>query len=261
MGSDDGSANQSSALPTPVEVPPPSQSITLSFTPSQALSRKSTESAIDVPSSLGSPSLFTPGSQALSRRSTELAIDIPLSSFSSFSSSSSSSSLPLSSFGDNEHQKLSRILAAVQDVVDRCRICWVRREQKRPHLTFKCHTKICSSNDWQTFKTSLQFPKNTVCYFCLCPYAPPFNHEKAPPGTQPSPGELCEYPDVLRELAYILYQDQSLRKQIFTKLGVAPPSSLYMYKRFIAKRREGIFWAYEVINAYLELRESGELAA
>lgn len=249
MGSDDGFAKQSAALPTPVEAPPPSQLNTLSFTPSQALSRKSTESAIN----------FTPGSQALSRQSTEPAINVPSSSSSSFSSSSSS--LPLSSFRDNEHQKLSRILAAVQDVVDRCRICWVRREQKRPHLTFKCPTKICSSNDWQTFKTSLQFPKNTICYFCLCPYAPPFNHEQAPPGTQPSPGELCEYPDVLKELAYILYQDQSLRKQIFTKLGVAPPSSLYLYKRFIAKRREGNFWAYEVINAYLELRESGELAA
>jgi hypothetical protein len=70
--------------------------------------------------------------------------------------------------------------------------------------------------------------------------------------------DLCEYPDVLKELVYILYQDEVFREKIFSRLGVAGPSSLSLYQRFIGKRRHGgIFGAYEVVNAYLELRESG----
>jgi len=65
---------------------------------------------------------------------------------------------------------------------------------------------------------------------------------------------------VLKELVYILYQDEDLRTKIFTKLGVARPSSLTLYQRFIGKRQhDGIYGAYEVVNAYLELRESGGL--
>lgn len=207
------------------------------YASSQGLSRRSTESVIDVPSS--SLSSFLPSSQALSRRSTE----------SIFSSSSS--------IRDNR-DKLSRILTAVRDVTSRCRVCWVHGGDVRPHRTFKCPKKICSGREWQIFKTSLQFPKNTVCYFCLSPYAPPFDHPQPPPGTEKS-ADLCEYPDVLKELVYILYQDQFRRKKIFTKLGVSPPPTLYLYQRFIGKsKKDGILGAYEVVNAYLELQESGE---
>lgn len=204
----------------------------LSLPPSQALSRQSTESTI-----LSSSSSFSAGSQTLSRQSTENVIDVPSSSV---------------------DQKLDRILTAVQDITSVCRVCWVHGGKSRPHRTFKCPTKICSSQQWGQFKVNLRFPKNTVCYFCLSPYAPPFNHAQHPPGTEKS-ADLCEYPDVLKELVYILYQDQSLRCKIFAKLGVAPASTLYLYQRFIGKRQQdGIFGAYGVVNAYLELREAGE---
>jgi len=143
--------------------------------------------------------------QGLSRRSTEPVIDV----------ASSSSSLPTLSFSsassctDIGDQKLSRILATVQEIADDCRICWVHRETKRPHRTFRCTTKICSDHNWNRFKVGLQFPKNVVCYFCLSPYGPPFNHTRSSPGIRPS-AELCEYPDVLKELIYILYQDEAL---------------------------------------------------
>jgi len=204
----------------------------LSLPPSQALSRQSTESTI-----LSSSSSFSAGSQALSHQSTENVIDVPSSSV---------------------DQKLGRILTAVQDVASVCRVCWVHGGKTRPHRTFKCPTKICSSQEWGQFKINLRFPKNSVCYFCLSPYAPPFNHARPPPGTEKS-ADLCEYPDVLKELVYIIYQDRSRRSKIFAKLGVAPPSSLYLYQRFIGKRQQdGILGAYEVVNAYLELRESEE---
>ena len=208
------------------------------YASSQGLSRRSTESVIDVPSS--SLSSFLPSSQALSRRSTE----------SIFSSSSS--------IRDNR-DKLSRILLQyVTSPVDAACAGFMGVDV-RPHRTFKRPKKICSGREWQIFKTSLQFPKNTVCYFCLSPYAPPFDHPQPPPGTEKNRADLCEYPDVLKELVYILYQDQFRRKKIFTKLGVSPPPTLYLYQRFIGKsKKDGILGAYEVVNAYLELQESGE---
>lgn len=194
----------------------------------------------------------TSRSQCLSRQPTEPAIDIPSSSSSSLSSLSFSS--VSSSTTDIGDQKLNRVLAAVRGVVDECRICWVTREQRRPHRTYKCATGICSDEKWDRFKVSLRFPKNVVCFFCLSPYGPPFNHARTT-----RPGD-CEYPDVLKELVYILYQDEASREKIFKKLGVAQPSGLSLYQRFISKRQQdGIFGAYDVVDAYLELRELGEL--
>ena len=83
-------------------------------------------------------------------------------------------------------------------------------------------------------------------------------YTRAPAGNQQT-SDLCEYPDVLKELVYILYQDEVLREKIFARLGVDGPSSLSLYQRFIGKiRHGGFFGAYEVVNAFLELRESGE---
>lgn len=237
----------SQTLPTPmVETPPSSQPYKLTAS-GQALSRQSTESVVDIPS---------PSSSSW-----------PLSSSSSFSSTTTTttslSSRSLSSFsegsGESGDQKLRRILCAVQKISDECRICWLHRETTRPHLTFRCPKRICSSNDWNRFKIGLRFPKDTVCYFCLAPYAAPFNHARPSLGTRPSPDD-CEYPDVLKELAYILYQDDPLRRKIFSKLGISEPLTLQLYQRFIGKRQQdGILGAYEVVNAYLEMRESGEL--
>ena len=196
-------------------------------------------------------------STSLSRQSTEPAIDTGSSISSSSTTSLSSISSGTEDIGD---QKLGRILGAVQEIVGECRFCWAQRETtKRPHRTLRCSTGICSGNDWKRFKVGLQFPKNVVCYFCLSPYGPPFDHTRASAGAQQT-SDLCEYPDVLKELVFILYQDEVSREKIFSRLGVAGPSSLSLYQRFIGKRRHGgIFGAYEVVNAFLELRESGEV--
>jgi hypothetical protein len=107
---------------------------------------------------------------------------------------------------------------------------------------------------------TVPFPRNVVCYFCFAPYGPPFNHGRAPPGTKQNP-DLCEYPDVLKELTYILYQDLSLRERIFARLGVASPANLHQYKRYIAKRDGGSLGIYKVICAYLDVREVEEPSA
>jgi hypothetical protein len=227
--------------PPPEGIPPSTQPKQPSFVPTP-------------PSSQPSPSDSEASQiQALSRQSTASTLTTTT-SISSFSSD-------VAGDGDDSHNKLCRILSVVQDIVDRCRICWVNREVSHPHATFRCTTRICSGDNWKTFKSDLQFPRGVVCYFCLAPYGPPFDHPRAPPGTRQSP-EFCDYPDVLKELAYIVYQDRSLREKVFGKLGGSAPSTLYQYKRYITKPRNGgILGTYDVINAYLDVREEeGSLA-
>jgi hypothetical protein len=68
---------------------------------------------------------------------------------------------------------------------------------------------------------------------------------------------LCEYPDVLKEVAFILYSDKALREKIFAHLGIGPPSTMFLYKRYITKRQSGgILGVYRVIDAYLDIREA-----
>jgi hypothetical protein len=71
--------------------------------------------------------------------------------------------------------------------------------------------------------------------------------------------DLCEYPDVLKELTFILYAKRTLRQKVFERLGHSMPQTLEAYKRYIASRPHGgTFGAYNVICAYLEVREEGE---
>ena len=155
---------------------------------------------------------------------------------------------------DDSDGKLLRILTTLEDMINRCRVCWVSREVSHPHVTFRCPTKVCSGSEWKSFKSELKFPRGIICYFCFGTFGPPFNHAQAPTGTRQSP-EQCEYPDALKELAYILYHDQSLRGKIFSNLGVYPPTTLPQYKQYITKKQVGgILGVYKVIDAYLGIR-------
>jgi hypothetical protein len=186
-----------------------------------------------------------PARQSLSRETT-------------LTTTASFSSLGSEDIADVQNEvKLSRILSVAQEVVLECRICWVRRTRSAPHTTFRCSTRICSGGDWSRFKSNIRFPSGKVCYYCFAPFSAPFSHTRAPANERQSPA-LCDYPDVLKELAYIIYQDMSLRQSVFAKLGHPVPSNLNEYRQFITGRQSGgIFGVYEVIFAYVDVREEG----
>jgi hypothetical protein len=70
--------------------------------------------------------------------------------------------------------------------------------------------------------------------------------------------ELCDYPDLLKELTYILYQKQTIRNAIFNTLAHPPPTTLVTYWRFLGKKQAGgLLGVYEVLDAYLDLRAAG----
>jgi hypothetical protein len=180
---------------------------------------------------------------------------------SSLTSSSSFSSTQSNDFQEDEIQKIEIILETVKTIADVCRICWVRKEVSPPHHTYHCPTRVCKGTNWEAFRSGIRFPGGILCYFCFVPYCPPFDHKRAPPGTKNS-SRFCDYPDVIKELAYILYQDTTIRTKIFNKLEISPPSTPSGYKAFLAKRRSGgTFGIFEVVNAYVEIREEEEYSA
>ena len=154
--------------------------------------------------------------------------------------------------------KLRRILKLVEELVEQCRICWFRGEINRPHASYRCKTGVCSGGEWASFKSNIRFPKRVVCFLCFAPYGPPFNHDVPPPGSRYT-GDLCEYPDVLKELSYILYQDADVRGKVFANLGIPAPCTLAAYKRYIARTSAGgLLGLFEVVFAYLQLREADD---
>jgi hypothetical protein len=163
--------------------------------------------------------------------------------------------------GNEGKEALDRIHGAILGMMGECRICWVDRVVTRPHATYRCPKQTLSDREWQVFKGDLRFPKGVLCYFCLVPYCPPFDHPHPSLGAQPTP-DLCDYPDALKELAYIIYRNNTLRKKVFAKLGIAAPSNLYLYKRYITKQpgKGELLGVYKVINAYLCVREEEKLA-
>lgn len=237
------------SLSSVVTTPPCSQP-RVSYHDAKLLSRQSTEDIASFSSSSSSSS----SSSALSLFSSSSS-SLPL-------PSSSTSSVPEHDIRNEDKEALDRIHNAMLEMIDECRVCWANREVKRPHHTYRCPTKMLSERGWEVFKADLRFPPGALCYFCLIPYGPPFLHARAPLGSQATP-ELCDFPDALKELAYVLYSDESLRGKVFAKLGVAEPSSLYLYKRYITRSsKKGLLGVYQVIDAYLRVREEeGSLGA
>jgi hypothetical protein len=158
---------------------------------------------------------------------------------------------------NQSQEKLRRILKIADELMEQCRICWVRRQATRPHTTHRCQSRVCSGEEWKSFKSSLRFPPGIVCFFCLGTYGPPFNHEKPPVGER-STGSFCEYPDVLKELLYVLFKEEKVKTAVFKRLGCPVPDTLQSYKRFVGKRcASGLLGLFEVFAAYLDLREGG----
>lgn len=103
------------------------------------------------------------------------------------------------------------------------------------HYTYRCDSGMCSSPSWKMFKAKATFPPGLVCFLCFGTYSPPFNH-KAPPAGAMYRGDLCDYPNMLKELVYIILHSEVHRNLVFTRLGHATPPTVLLYWRFIGKR-------------------------
>ena len=95
--------------------------------------------------------------------------------------------------------------------------------------------------------------RNQQSYCCFTTFDPPFNHAWAQHGV--CQADLCGYSDILKELVYILFQDQSLWEKIFSQLGLPSPDTLSLYKQYIMKAKDGeLIDTYKFVDAYLDAR-------
>jgi hypothetical protein len=154
---------------------------------------------------------------------------------------------------------MQRILRLAGELDGQCRACWVNGDVGRMHYTYRCDTGICSGSGWRVFKAKTTFPPGLACFLCFATYGPPFNHEVPQTGSKYK-GELCDYPDLLKELVYILFHSEVRRNAIFARLGHSAPTTIVSYWRFIGKKQaSGLLGVYEVLSAFLDLREAGGL--
>lgn len=152
---------------------------------------------------------------------------------------------------------LQRIAHLAKELDGQCSVCWVNGEVQRAHHPGSCDSRVCTGNGWRSFKAKINFPSGLICPLCLALYGPPFNHRKPLPGSRYI-GEFCDYTDILKKLAYTVYRKQEIRKAIFDKLGHSTPSTVASYRRFVGKKSAGgLLGVYQVLDAYLDLREAG----
>jgi hypothetical protein len=137
-----------------------------------------------------------------------------------------------------------------QNIFGNCCICFHRNVIGRPHITFKCAIKTCANEQWKSFKKLIPFPTPLkICVFCFTPSASgnPFHD-----------GSLCKFPDVLKELTWIIFQDKEALRAIFSILRRSVPVSVDGYKRYLGQCSEnGILGVHEVLHAYTVVRGQG----
>ena len=158
---------------------------------------------------------------------------------------------------------LYRVLCGAEVLTGKCRSCWVDRvssdEAGRPshakgldpihrqHTTDRCHLSLCTGDEWGLFSAS--FPSESFCLLCT---AQKRVHQEPTPSSR-FRGEYCEYSNILKELAYLIYKDEKIRDYIFSDLGEHPPS-LSTYWKFISKRyRGGILGLYVVLDGLFRI--------
>ena len=161
--------------------------------------------------------------------------------------------------GTANHDILHNIKICAEELMGQCRICWFKREVGRPHFTYTCDTGICSGSEYKSFKTQTRFPPGKACYLCYAPYESPFEHPRPPAGKKYT-GDQCDFPDILKELAFLIYQDPQTREAVFAKINHATPVTVALYWRFIGALHEGrLLGVYKVIAAYLEIRAAANM--
>jgi hypothetical protein len=180
-------------------------------------------------------------------------------SLSSSQSLTAASSIQSNYFQEHEIRKIERVLRMVVTMTGVCRVCWVKNEESHTHTTDRCPTRVCSGSSWDTFGSGIQFPGDILCETCLVPHELLYYHKSTSPGTKKS-SSLCDYPHIIKELAYILYQDPIILAKVFERLEVSQPSTPSGYETFLTRRPGGeeTFGIYEVVGAYFEIREEEE---
>jgi hypothetical protein len=157
---------------------------------------------------------------------------------------------------DISGEKRNLLFDLAIEVKGQCPICFFHRIQCRPHWAYRCDSGLCgNATRWKTFKAALRLG-SSVCWRCAFPFDPPCDH--------PRGSNQCEFPDLLKELAFLVYVDSTqIRDAVFFKLGVSCPSTIGQYAIWLGRTSSvpgSVVNIVEVLAAYWALRKDGLLA-
>ena len=98
-----------------------------------------------------------------------------------------------------------------------CVTCWLYGENPtRPHTAFTCHNGDKLGEAFVAgFKSQLKFTGEAkICYFCVLPWRINTTHASK------QNYKPCAYQDIIKPLAFLVYQSPQLRKEVFGHLGL-----------------------------------------
>jgi hypothetical protein len=161
---------------------------------------------------------------------------------------------------DIAEAKRERVLELTLCVTGHCPICWFRGTEHDDHWAYHCPTQVAGeSPSWKGFKQNLRLGP-TVCYRCGLPFGSPCNHVRLNHGERAS-NLTCDYQDVLRELAFLIYTDSAeTRDAVFARLQVRVPNSLGLFKHWLSRSNPapgGLVNFVELLAAYWSLKSQG----
>jgi hypothetical protein len=136
----------------------------------------------------------------------------------------------------------------------KCPICWAIRHKTETHWAYHCPEKRCGLDaTWLAFKGALIFPSGIVCNLCAVPYQSPCLHAR-PPGK-------CQFPDHVKEFAFLIYTEAQFRDAAFAKLGIAVPKNVLRYAHWLgqANTSDGVLHITEIVGVFAELRAKGAI--
>jgi hypothetical protein len=104
-----------------------------------------------------------------------------------------------------------------------------------------------------TFSQPRSF-KLFLCFRCCEPHGKPFEH--------PARSACCTYNDVIKPIAYVIFEDNQLRAAVFEKMKISANRfpSMKEYKAWLGEKQDvagAMYNIHEVILAYHELHPYG----
>jgi hypothetical protein len=115
----------------------------------------------------------------------------------------------------NLEERMQKLKDFLERFGDRCPVCWFFGEINS-HNYFSCSKFAAYHEDYNIFRKKLSLPPYRVCYFCLAPQAPPFNHPLPRKGQTPD-GSLCTFPDILKPLIFLISAHKRSSDAVFDR--------------------------------------------
>lgn len=153
-------------------------------------------------------------------------------------------------------EKLAKLQDFLENIIGTqsgCAICWFTRctYSSDRHNTLQCPSNLCSLTmpGYIAFKIAIHFEPRTVCYYCCYPYQSTsyldlFIHQK----------KDCLYPDILKPLAWLIWNDASTRERL-KKQGKLQGESLEDYAQWLGLNVDRLPNVIHVLLGCLELRQ------